>query len=272
MNYTGYWTFFANPKFWNVEKFLRDENANTTYTITDYQRNEFKVGQLGVIRVGRDQRTKFELNGRSRLSSGIYAIVEVMSEPKFCVDPDTRYWIDENEYNKEKYRVNIRILKNFINSPILIEELDSLDFTVDKYLRNGFQASTMPLELNTFNFINKSYDIYFEEIDNIIEDSNIGACEGEIKQRVVNIRKRSNKIRELKKSSFIKEYGKLFCEVCGEDDKYTIEVHHEDTYISDMNKDHLTKLSDLRIVCANCHRKLHGYKISISELKNKIIK
>ena len=33
-----------------------------------------------------------------------------------------------------------------------------------------------------------------------------------------------------------------------------------------MEDGHLTKLSDLRVLCANCHRKVHGYKITVEEL------
>lgn len=37
-----------------------------------------------------------------------------------------------------------------------------------------------------------------------------------------------------------------------------------------MEDSHLTKLSDLRVLCSNCHRRVHGYKISVEELKNKL--
>ncbi|WP_274541576.1 hypothetical protein [Romboutsia maritimum] len=33
-----------------------------------------------------------------------------------------------------------------------------------------------------------------------------------------------------------------------------------------MEEGHKTKLSDLRVICSNCHRKIHGYKITVEEL------
>ena len=39
--------------------------------------------------------------------------------------------------------------------------------------------------------------------------------------------------------------------------------------VSNMEKNHVTKLSDLRILCANCHRRVHKYKLKIDDLKKK---
>ena len=79
-----------------------------------------------------------------------------------------------------------------------------------------------------------------------------------------------------KKKAFLKEKGKLFCEVCGFDFKKTygprgdgfIECHHkiplhEDTEVR------ITKLDDLALLCSNCHRMIHRKKkwLTIKELK-----
>lgn len=37
-----------------------------------------------------------------------------------------------------------------------------------------------------------------------------------------------------------------------------------------MEENHVTKLEDLRILCANCHRKVHGYKITVEQLKREM--
>ena len=63
----------------------------------------------------------------------------------------------------------------------------------------------------------------------------------------------------------------MFCEVCNEDDIVVLDVHHDLIQVSNMQDGHKTKLSDLRVICSNCHRKVHGYKLTVDKLieKNK---
>lgn len=53
------------------------------------------------------------------------------------------------------------------------------------------------------------------------------------------------------------------CEVCGENNQVVLDVHHEKVMVSDMGENHVTNLSDLRILCANCHRRVHKYKLKV---------
>lgn len=79
---TGFWTFYCNPKKWEIDKFLGDNILEDTYSITEDQKLLFSKGQFGVLRVGVDRRNKKELGGRNKLEPGIYAIVEVVDKPK----------------------------------------------------------------------------------------------------------------------------------------------------------------------------------------------
>ena len=77
----------------------------------------------------------------------------------------------------------------------------------------------------------------------------------------------------------LKETGELSCEVCDFDfyKKYGklglgfIEAHHK-VPVSQLAGDKKTKISDLALVCSNCHRMLHRQREtkSISELKKLI--
>lgn len=69
-----------------------------------------------------------------------------------------------------------------------------------------------------------------------------------------------------KKESFVKEHGHLFCERCDLDPgkafglpigNAVMEVHHAAVAVGEMGKNHVTKLSDLQCLCANCHRLVH---------------
>ncbi|MGL4731735.1 MAG: HNH endonuclease [Clostridium sp.] len=95
--------------------------------------------------------------------------------------------------------------------------------------------------------------------------------EGKYIERLTKAKKRNPKARKRKIEQFKKDnYGKVFCEVCKEDDDVVLEVHHDKVEVFNMEDSHLTKLSDLRVLCSNCHRRVHGYKISVEELKNKL--
>src|SRR5688572_14328561 len=61
---TGYWTFFCNPRMWEIDRFLDTGIVEDNFQITNWQRDWFEAGQKAVIRVGNDFRTLKQLDGR----------------------------------------------------------------------------------------------------------------------------------------------------------------------------------------------------------------
>lgn len=83
---------------------------------------------------------------------------------------------------------------------------------------------------------------------------------------VAHLRKeRAAGLSRAKKSDFQNRHGKLFCELClldpmqayGEHGAACIEVHHHETSLAEMQEGHITKLDQLKCLCANCHRVEH---------------
>lgn len=101
------------------------------------------------------------------------------------------------------------------------------------------------------------------------------AVEGKILSYVHKRRERSRRLIHQKKQSVLKRYGRLTCEVCsfdfqeryGERGAGFAECHHI-IPISELNSMRRTLLSDLAIVCANCHRMIHSKKpwLTLGEL------
>jgi 5-methylcytosine-specific restriction enzyme A len=91
-----------------------------------------------------------------------------------------------------------------------------------------------------------------------------GVSEGRILLQVHRIRERNASLVKKKKHSVLTKTGKLACEVCGfvyaemygALGKDFIECHHT-VPLSQSQPGERTKLSDLALVCANCHRMLH---------------
>lgn len=91
--------------------------------------------------------------------------------------------------------------------------------------------------------------------------------EGSWRLRVHLQRERGRGLSKKKKAEFVREHGKLFCERCNLDpgQEYglpigaaVIEVHHDRVEVGKMAENHITRLGDLKCLCANCHRIVHA--------------
>lgn len=102
--------------------------------------------------------------------------------------------------------------------------------------------------------------------------------EGRVLTRLHQMKERNASLTAEKKAQILEAKGMLSCEVCGFDFQATYgemgkgfaECHHI-TPLSELDAETKTKLSDLAVVCANCHRMLHRARpwLSISELRNR---
>lgn len=96
------------------------------------------------------------------------------------------------------------------------------------------------------------------------EDEDESFPEGRIIEKLHKRLERSGSAPKKKKDSVLKQKGTLSCDVCGFDfglvygplGKGFAECHHI-TPLSSLGAITRTKLSDLAIVCSNCHRMLH---------------
>lgn len=110
-----------------------------------------------------------------------------------------------------------------------------------------------------------------EEFDFVVE-----AEEGKILTRVHTKRERNQKIVATKKRQFLSTHSRLFCEACGFDfenfygmrGKGFIECHHMNP-IHTLSPGAVTRLEDLILLCANCHRMIHSKRpwLTVEELK-----
>ena len=152
---TGYWTFMCNPRIWEADRYLASGVKEDSWRIIPYQKNWFEVGQLGVIRVGVDGRTKKELNGRPRMQAGVYAIVEVISPPEIRQVNKPQFYLHASPKKLlASLRVGIRIISNLLKSPVLFSyHFEDERILEDPYLIKGFQGASMPLHPLAFQRI-----------------------------------------------------------------------------------------------------------------------
>ena len=102
------------------------------------------------------------------------------------------------------------------------------------------------------------------------------AEEGRILTRAHLVRERSRKLVEAKKAASLKASGALRCEACGfefgqaygERGRGFIEVHHA-VPVYQLSPGVKTRLSDLHLLCPNCHRMVHAKRpwLTLEQLK-----
>lgn len=141
---TDYWIFVCNPTHWDVGRFLESGEQEDTYKVSRCDRNFFRAGQLGVLRVNQDQRPSTKRDGRPPLEKGIYAIVEVLGSAK-----ENR----KSKAPKGEWRVPFKVVANLLKKPILITSLPS--DAMFGPLHHARQTSSMPLEKQAFEHILK---------------------------------------------------------------------------------------------------------------------
>jgi len=109
------------------------------------------------------------------------------------------------------------------------------------------------------------------------EEEEVFVKEGGVVLKLHKYRERDSSIIRKKKQTALEREGKLSCEVCGFDFKTVygeigqgfIECHHK-VPLSNINAKTVTKMDDLALVCANCHRMLHRKldSFSVADLKS----
>lgn len=116
--------------------------------------------------------------------------------------------------------------------------------------------------------LNEAYEVGFTA-----DDESFPEGKQVLKQHLS--RERNQRVIQLSKAKFKEQHGKLYCQVCHFDFEQTygllgedyIEGHHTKP-VSEMADGEETKIEDIAIVCANCHRMLHRKRpwLSINEL------
>ena len=111
------------------------------------------------------------------------------------------------------------------------------------------------------------------------DDDDVDAPEGRVLSRMHRTRERSRKLVKKKLAESIKVSGSLACQVCGFDFRLHYgeigegfaECHHLRP-VSSLGDGHRTRLEDLAIVCANCHRMIHRRRpwLSLQELRESL--
>lgn len=235
IDYTDYWIFLNNPKYWDLETFLKDskeKNIPLTWTIGRGQEKFFFPNQYGILRIGKDKRTTKELKYNKRLESGIYAIVQITSFPKKRSEEEYHIWNNthnlnnDNSFLNQKYYVDLKILHNLIDRPLLFKDISNIpEIDDDRFLISGFQSATIPLSEKCFNKLLDLCKIENQQLEKINNELILTGLEKELitKYRIGQTNFRTTLLSHEKK-----------CKICGlSNESFLIASHIKPWSVSD---------------------------------------
>ena len=174
-----------------------------------------------------------------------------------------------------EWKYSPRKQKNHNN--LLRDRFKKLEGTLD--VRIALPESEVTLDdflVNVFNVVDSRQKA--EDLDEDIRGlESSGFPEGKRIEKIHKARERNRKVVQLAKQEHARKHkGNLPCEICGFDfskkygkeiGDFFLEAHHK-TLLSKLDEIQGTQttVSDLAMVCANCHRMLHRSPVSIQEL------
>ena len=276
-----FWVFVCNPKKWAIDEFLGRGIEVDSWGVRPSDREKFKPGQLGIIRVGQDRRSKIERGGRPQLVAGIYAICQVLSEPYEASGARDEFWYPGRERERGWPTVDIRYLRTFLDSPLQITTLRERAAAVSHLLLDGFQASSFPITSEDFSTVVGLLGVSTVDIPQAEDAPRLGDTlkdiENKYKDASPEVKERQSRyIERGPVGAMVKRLNDFKCQVCyalgrnphaftKPNGEPYVEAHHV-MPVSKLAKGSL-HAANIMTVCANHHRQLHygGVEVVIGD-------
>lgn len=269
---TPYWVFVCNPKKWAIDRFLGSRIELDSWGVRKSDRDKFAPGQLAVIRVGTDQRTIAEREGRPKLDPGIYALCEIDSTAFPATGASSEFWAEDAAREPGWPTVKIRYLRTYLDAPLTIDRLRTESPDISHLLLDGFQASSFPISSADFRTVLKLLGEDEEDIPPGATDSDITSdrlaelerkyldASPEVKERL------SKSVERGPVGALVKKANGYRCQVCEalgqnpigflkRNGTPYVEAHH----VTPVARREVGTLSagNVITVCANHHREMH---------------
>jgi predicted HNH restriction endonuclease/predicted RNA-binding protein with PUA-like domain len=276
-----YWVFVCNPKKWAIDRFFDRNIEHDECGVRPSDRHKFAPGQLGVVRVGVDRRSKLQRDAKPPLEPGIYALCEVESEAFPGTGANDESWVDGEGREPGWPTVKIRYLRTYRDRPLTIERLNAERPNISRLLLDGFQAASFPITASDFHAV---LELLGEDVEDLAAPQEgdtspevLAALQRrylhaspEVKERI------SRYIERGSIGAMVKQQLGYKCQVCTalgreafsfrkDNGEPYAEAHHV-TPVSAMQAGSLAA-SNVMVVCANHHRQMHygGIDVVIGE-------
>lgn len=139
------WIFQANPERYDILNALADEKiGNTIHWLVNQHKMEIKKEHIGII----------WMSGKD---AGIYAITKINTFPELMneFEEEKKYWFDGKKESNQKMRVEMTVLKRFINQPIFRKHLVEIEGLKKLSILCQPQGTNFPVKKSEWEIISK---------------------------------------------------------------------------------------------------------------------
>lgn len=194
------------------------------------------------------------------------------------------------EYKGQSIKQKTKLLAGETNSyrwrvrPENVKPLQ-VPLSIPAQLTDGFgKYYARPTEISAaqwaqFRLLAKDYESKPPE-DDYSDGGELEFPEGKKLQKIHFGRERNKKLVRQAKDAFKKKHGRFYCEACkfdfeefyGQMGRDFIEAHHDKKPLHAMAEGTLSKISDLAMLCSNCHRIIHRQRpwMLVDEFRRKL--
>lgn len=138
------WIFQANPQRYDITNALADDEiGNEMHWSVNQYATIISKGHIGII----------WLSGNE---AGIYAIAEIMTDPKMLNENEAekKYWTDSADKVGEKLRVKLKIIKNLLKFPLTRETIkNTKELEEMSILKRPWAGTNFPVTTEEWNKI-----------------------------------------------------------------------------------------------------------------------
>jgi EVE domain/HNH endonuclease len=256
------WIFQCNPDLSDFDKYLSSTNhAYLSVTIRKY-RSEMEIGDEAFI---------WRASGRSKAIRGIVGYGKVFETCK----PTTE--VDHPEYLAQiitglpeipdDVKAGIELSEKRLlpdDNMLTYEEIKMDNYLSEMQIIKAHVGAIFKLDDEQCSRLKQLWDTGHTTTEKF-ESEKYSAEEGKKRTVLHKEHERDARLVRIAKNNFkANNDGRLFCELCAFDfsEKYPeigdgfIEAHHKKP-VAQLKEDEKTVVSDLMMVCANCHRILH---------------
>lgn len=257
-NSSGYsapgWIFQGSPDRYNIDGYLA-QYPNYVYWRAPAYRKQIRLGDYAAI-------------WRSGPQAGVVAIGEIAELPclfdklKFPDALGNEFWASERT-DTDTAQVGIRLNEVRLTPEegmITRQSLKGHPEFVGSVLIKMPNRTVFKVQTNQIALLNDWWGR-----DSLSGSGGFAATEGQVRLYYHRKRERSRHLRNQKINEALRQNGALACEVCGANGaqypehlaRRTFEVHHVAPLAAAATQAQ-TKLTDLAVLCASCHRAVHA--------------
>lgn len=146
------WIFQTNPQKYDIINALADERIKEDVWQVNQHKDKIKKGDIGLI----------WMSGKE---AGIYAVIDIISDPEYFVESQisAQYWTGEAYKQQSRLRVKYKYKLKFTNSPVYKQQLKNIpELSNLSILRPPYQKTNFPVTDKEWVIISKMIETKYE--------------------------------------------------------------------------------------------------------------